>query len=392
MEMGGSYTTGVARVVGELSRQKFGHHEVFLYSTNVSNERAKALCSYDNQYMGYVKRPFRLFLHMLMHPFSTFQACQTYRKTDTTSFLHMEFIRDNFSRVIDLIQPDIIHHHGTALPALYYANLRNRIPVVYSPHGLIWLNNDGGDAEYEWMLNATKIILSFANTYTALNESVMKRLQLLGVDKEKVSIIPNGVDTKKYYYSDSAREALRNAMGVKRGTLVFITVGLIIDRKGQFDFLKILQKLGIDYQYWIIGKGPDYEPIKQYTIEKDIQDRVKLFGYIEDKDIYQYHSAADIYVHGSTQEAQALSEIEANACGLRIIVNEMVSDTVIGDIENDSYTYFSLDFNHARESDLLQWLFSNPQKRVANTKYDWAMISQKYADCYEWTKKEIKKD
>ena len=382
-EMGGNYTTGVARVVGELSKHKFGQHEMFLYGTNISEDKAQKLCNYENQYMGYVKRPLHLVGHFLLHPITSFKAFQTYKKTDNASFLHMEFIRDNISRVISKVNPDVIHHHGTALSALHYANLTTKIPIIYSPHGVMWVDNENNkDANYQHRLNATKISLSFANYITALNESVVKRLTMMGVDRVKVSIIPNGVDTKKFYYSEEARKEIRMTLGVNDKTLVFITVGLVIDRKGQFAFVKLLESLGIDYQYWIIGKGPDEAVIQKYLEENNISEKVRLLGYVEDKEIYKYHSAADVYALGSSEEAQSLAEIEAYTCGLRTIVNSIIAETVIGDVENETDHYFVIDFDKVNYVALNKWINKELKTRDSVWKYDWSQIALRYSDNY----------
>jgi glycosyltransferase involved in cell wall biosynthesis len=160
-------------------------------------------------------------------------------------------------------------------------------------------------------------------------------------------------------------------------------VGLIIDRKGQFDFLKILQSLDIDYQYWIIGKGPDYEKIEQYVKDEGIQQKVKLLGYVRDTEIYKYHSAADFYSHASYFEAQALSEIEAYSCGLRVVVNKRVSDTVVGDIINDKGNYYVADFNDIRKEEIVAWIKRETDKRVSKKQFDWQVIANMYAKVYE---------
>lgn len=382
-EMGGNYTTGVARVVGELSKHKFGNHEVFLYSTNISDERARALCTYKNQYMGYKKRPFHLIFHLLLHPLECLQARKTYRLIENVSFLHMEFIRDNFARVIADTTPDVIHHHGTALSALHYANKRSGIPIIYSPHGIMWMNSECGDIQYMRRLKATRMTLTFADYYTALNESVVKRLCKLGADKEKITVIPNGVDTKKFYYSEEARQELRQTLGLKNDTIVFITVGLVIGRKGQMSFLKLLQRLSIDYQYWIIGRGPDEEIIRQYSQANQITSRVKLIGYVEDKEIYKYHSAADVYALCSSEEAQSLAEIEAYTCGLKTVVNKIIAETVVGKINDEKKRYYVLDFDNVDEPSLKTWLSDKEWKRKPVSNYDWAGIASMYAKHYD---------
>ena len=148
-EMGGNYTTGVARVVGELSRYKFGLNEIYLYATNISNENAQKLNSNYCSYLGYVKRPFHMIVHMLFHPFQSLKAYKVYRITDkATSFLHMEFIRDNYERILKAINPDLIHYHGTALSAMHFANQKKLIPILYSPHAMIWVNKLKNDEKH----------------------------------------------------------------------------------------------------------------------------------------------------------------------------------------------------------------------------------------------------
>ena len=383
-EMGGNYTTGVARVVGELSRYKFGSNDIFLYATNLSNEKAQKLHSNCCSYLGYVKRPLHMIAHMLLHPYQTMKAYRIYRVTDrATSFLHMEFIRDNFERVIKKTKPDLIHYHGVALSAMHFANLRKQIPILYSPHAMVWVDKKKDDAKQDSVIKTAMLTLSFADYYTALNTSVVERMKLLDVAGEKIYLVPNGVDSNKFYYSESARRELRKTMGINDGTYVFISVGLIIDRKGQLDFLKILQTLGINYQYWIIGKGPDEVAIRQYVKENSIQDRVKFLGYVEDKDIYKYHSAADIYAHASYFEAQALSEIEAFACGLRIIVNKVIADTVVGSPASDMNNYYIISFDNVNRREMSLWIERNSPQRASCKQYDWQFIADMYSKVYE---------
>ena len=382
-EMGGFYTTGVARVVGELSKRNFGAHETFLYATNMPNEKAQALSKYKHQYMGYRKRPLHMLFHILMHPRIAIDAYKTYRITETASFLHMEFIRDNFNMVINLVKPDVIHFHGTAFSAMHFANVKMNVPIIYSPHAMVGMDENKEVNCNDSYIRAVHLLLTFPDYYTALNDSVIKRLLSHGIDKDKVYVVPNGVDSTKFYYSETARNELRKAMGVTDGTFVFISVGLVVDRKGQFDFLKILQTLGIDYQYWIIGNGPDYDKIVEYTKTEGLESKVKLLGYVQDTEIYKYHSAADFYAHASYFEAQALSEIEAYSCGLRIIVNKVIADTVIGDVVVEKDNYYVADFNDVCKEDLIAWIKRPTGERKSKKQFDWQTIANAYAKVYE---------
>jgi len=381
-EMGGNYTTGIARVVGELSKQKFDDDEIFLYGTNIPEKKAKKLCNYLHQYMGYRINPFGMVLDMFKNPMRTWKAWHNYKKYTNANVLHMEFFRYNFKKAIDIVRPDLIHFHGSGLIAMHYANLETEIPILLTLHGLMWCGEDiDTPQEIFWKKNA-QITLPLANYYTTLNQKALGKMLKLGVEHNKITIIPNGVDSKKFYFSSSKRKEFRDSYQVGQNTIVFITVGLVVDRKGQFSFLKILESLNIDYQYWIIGNGPDFNMIKDYIQNKGLEQKVKLLGYISDIDLYQYHSAADIYAHASTVEGQALSEIEAYSTGLRIIVNKLISDTVIGDAEKDSDKYYIADFDNINPSEIIGWIKKETDERTSVQKFDWSTIAQRYAEVY----------
>ncbi len=40
----------------------------------------------------------------------------------------------------------------------------------------------------------------------------------------------------------------------------------------------MLSMLDIDFQYWIVGKGPDEEAILQYVEENGLQGKVRMLG------------------------------------------------------------------------------------------------------------------
>ena len=123
--------------------------------------------------------------------------------------------------------------------------------------------------------------------------------------------------------------------------------------------------------------------IKEYAIEKGIEDKVKIIGYVKDTDMYKYLSAADFYAHTSTIEGQALSEIEAYATGLRIVVNRMVANTVIGDVEKEKDTYYVADFSSINSNKILAWLNREQCERKSRGNYDWSIIAKLYGEAYK---------
>lgn len=377
LEVGGSYTSGIARVVYELSKQECSGVKSYLYATNISENKAFGLCAYPNQYIGYVIKPLEMFGEILRHPFRTVKQWFFYKNKSYENPIRSEFIRYNIKRAINIVQPDLIHMHSGGIDALYFAN-ETKVPVILTLHGMMW---DGDEQDFKTK-NRYLNNLPLVDYYTGLNKEVRRKMDRFELPDEKITLIPNGIDSSKFYFSQEKRHEFRNKYGVDEDCLVFITVGFVVDRKGQYDTLKILESLGIKYQYWIMGKGPDCETIQQYISDNHLEEKVRLFGYINDKDLYQFHSAADIYAHASTMEGQSLAEIEAFSTGLRVLVRKEIAGTVVGDAYKDHFNYFILDYDNVSSDRLKLWLMQGNKNRSSKQKYDWSVIQKQYADLY----------
>lgn len=380
-EAGGTYTTGIARVFENLYRKDFGDgFDLYWYFTNVPQDVASAKSKFENQYSGYLKMPVRMLENLLCRPIETIRQWHHYKRIDEVNPLRYEFYKVNFQRVIAKVKPDLIHIHGAGMSPLYYATRGKRIPLVITFHGVMFNEGDKTTWHFKPAYLAT---IQMADYFTVLNEETKRKALALGMPENRCTTIPNGVDTKHFYFSESQRKSIRGQLQVKDSTLVFVTTGVVIDRKGQFDFMLLLEKLGIDYQYWIIGKGPDELKIKDYVAANHLEQKVKLLGYVDGHELYKYLSAADVYAHVSTTEGQALSEIEAFATGLRIIVRKDIEETVIGNTYKDQNTYFVLDFCNTDQHTIKNWLAKGNRVRSSKSNYDWKIVAKQYGELYK---------
>lgn len=372
-DVGGSYTTGVAKVVFELSKQKVEGFQFFTYSTNIKDESARALCSYKYQYMGYTYPILRIAKNLLSHPLDTFRQWKIYRKKLNKNPLRFEFYKANFQDAIDKAMPDLIHMHADGLTPLYFANEDYKIPIVYTCHGVFerYVDPEAPARLYaDYLTGLTPETLYEIHNYYCCN------------DDTKIRIIPNGVDCSKFYFSLEDRIKVRKEMNVDNNTIVFVTVASVQERKGQFSFIKLIKDLPINYQYWIIGLGPDIELIEKYCREYNLSDRIKILGYKNSDELYKYYSAADIYAHASTMEGQALCEIEAFATGLRVLVRDLIKGTIVDD-ELNSGDYLFVDFDNPKLDIIKEWVISAPDtSRHSRNNLDWSEVAKKYTNYY----------
>ena len=336
-EVGGSYTTGVCNVVYELSRCISEDVDLFVYATNLYVDKGKCIPG-NAKYLGTRFRYLKVIWNVISNPIKTIRQWHYYKKVTHMSPIRCEFYKDNFMRVIKDVKPDIIHCMNIfQMAPLYYANLGSGIPIVLTLHGVFFDN----DRDVE---DLTKGNVLLSDYVTGLTPETMKRIvEILHYSKDKSYMIPNGTDTKKFFYDSEARYELRKELCIDEDTCVMITVGSLQHRKGQLSFCKLLQRMPdeFNYKYIIIGKGDDKEKIEKYVLDNGMQEKVQIIGYVSNTELYKYYSAADVYIHSSYEEGQALSEVEAYASGLKVAANKDIIGTIVTDTTNkmDYYIY-----------------------------------------------------
>lgn len=377
-EVGGNYTTGAANVVYELSKRKVEGLTIHVYGTNIPSSKAKKHSGFENQYIGYSYNILRIIYGFIFHPLQAFKEWSHYKNVDHENPLRYFFYKVNIAKAINVVKPDVIHVHSIGnLSCTKFALNGKHIPIVLTCHGIFYR----GDASDKVGHDRYYGNIGMADKYTGLtNESLIEYETILGINKDKVTVIPNGVDCAKFYFDIKKREEIRNALGVNNSTLVLITVASVQERKGQLAFVKLLKHLKADWQYWIIGTGPDISAIEDYVAKNVLRDKVRLLGYHTSEELYEYYSAADIYAHVSTMEGQALCEIEANATGLRTIVNKCIVGT-IPDLELGDY--YILDPSHVNFDEMVVWMKKETPKRTSRTTLDWSSIIKKYYQVYK---------
>lgn len=376
-EAGGNYTTGAAKVVFELSKKPNSSIKLYTYATNTKENKAKLLCHYNNEYLGYRYNAFSIVADLFCHPRETLKEWRHYQKIDHVNPLRFAFYKANIKRAIKIVRPDLIHVHsiGNVAPVRYAVG-DEKIPILLTCHGIFYRGESQGRLRDIHLGN-----IKLADFYSGLtNESRSEYETLLGVPKDSVTVIPNGVDCKHFYYDEKKREEIRKEQNAPDNTLVFITVASVQERKGQWAFIKLLEKTDLNFQYWIIGGGPDVEPIQSYIVNHNLGSKVKLLGYKNSDELYGYYSAADIYAHVSIMEGQALCEIEASATGLRIIVNDKIKGTIP---DLSSGDYFIINMNNPDIMSLCEWVNTKQANRHSVETLDWGNISSRYAKLYK---------
>lgn len=374
VEMGGNYTTGMGKVVYELSLQ---HYSGLSYKTLALNTKDKK--TLDSKYSGYTFSIGELLKSLFLHPLKLYRELQDYRAYLDYSPLRALFYRANMDRVIDKLSPDCVHLHSidNVIP-FSHTEKKEEVKSIITCHGIFGV--EGNEHRRKLYVES----LARVDYATGLTEDIDRLISSFHVPDKKRSVIPNGVDVDKFRYDEKARQTIRHEWNIPDDRTIFITVGSLQHRKGQLDFMSQLKDCGIDYEYWIIGSGPDKDKIEKWVHNNGQKDRIRLIGYIPGEDLYRYYSAADVYAHTSYAEGQALSEIEAYTTGLKILVNQDVVRTLANSPENESrYRVISFEEGIMWDDKLIDWIKERESGRTTDGSLNWQKIADMYTCIYK---------
>ena len=229
-----------------------------------------------------------------------------------------------------------------------------------------------------------KIMSRISPHIIAITQKGRDQLYDLGVKKDGVTFIPNGIDFEKILNSIS-----------KPNKFDLTYMGRLKCHKNLDHLIQVvslLKEKGDSMTLQIIGDGPERKALEALVKELNISENVVFHGEIEsDIEAYSWMKTARIFVHPSTKEGGgSITVLEANACGLPVvayrhengIANELIDEGMNG--------YWVEEINpKAMETKIRQLLLdeSQGQKIKDNSiknaeKHDWINIGKEYEDYF----------
>jgi glycosyltransferase involved in cell wall biosynthesis len=158
----------------------------------------------------------------------------------------------------------------------------------------------------------------FSDATIAVSDIVKDRLVRWGVRADKVTVIPNGVDTDELGFDAAARVRVRDQFGIGPDTYVIGALGRL-DPNKRVDLTMEAARplLGDRCKILVIGRGEDQARLEAAAKRLGVTDHVIFGGY--QKDTTAMLAAFDLYVAASLQETFGLSVLEALASGLPVL-------------------------------------------------------------------------
>jgi glycosyltransferase involved in cell wall biosynthesis len=226
---------------------------------------------------------------------------------------------------------DLIHVHGHPyLSSLIAAKIAKRYskPLVLTQHNtFIEYNNIWDTVEKLNDLAVGKQVLKEADKIIVVSNATKNYVLSLGADPEKVRVIHNGVDLERFKPLSGVKEEMRRKLGIPKDASVILTVRRLVYKNGIDTLLEsaeIAVKNNPKLVFVVVGKGPDFEGVKEKIVQLGMQRKFRLTGFVPDEELPLYYNVADLFALPSKSgEGLPLVALEAMASGLPVVATNV---------------------------------------------------------------------
>ncbi len=216
-------------------------------------------------------------------------------------------------------ESDFTHFHvATPGPMGLVALLMAKIfkKPVYSTYHTAFPQYAGALLGSTLLEDATwKYMLWFYNSMDMIllpSEAFGQELAEKGIDKNKLRLMPRGIDTKRFIPPKN--------YGGRNGVFNILYVGRVSREKNLDILAEAFRRISHDkIRLTIVGDGP-YRNELESALEGY---NVEFTGYLEGEDLIQSYHNADLFVFPSTTDTFGNVVLEAQACGVPVIVTDI---------------------------------------------------------------------
>lgn len=219
--------------------------------------------------------------------------------------------------------------------------------------------------------------------FTGVGKPVCEELEKIGIARNRIIYIPNGVDARQFRPSHN-KKLLRKKFGIPEDYIVLLSVGRLTHQKQPHTMIEVfahLEKELGDVTLCIAGKGELLEETKDLAEKRGLR-KVIFLGYVDDRDLPDLYACADYYIMTSKYEGLPLTLLEAMASGLPCIVSDIPNLGIVKDADCGIILNCG-DVNMASDQ-ILDYISNDHSDHSRNArKYvleqlDWHLISEQY--------------
>lgn len=288
--------------------------------------------------------------------------------------------QDEFDIAINKYRPSTISHYHTIDPRFYLSTFSakrgRKIGYVHflpeTLEGSLKIPQPFRGLFYRYVIAFYKRM----DHLVVVNPSFIDKLVAYGIPREKISYIPNFVDSDRFHpVTPDEKRALRDKYHLPQDRFIVFGSGQVQERKGVPDFIQLARQ-NEDVQFvWAggfsFGRLTDgYRELKQVV---DNPPANLLFtGIVSRDEIAELNGAADLFLLPSYNELFPMSVLEAFSCGNAVMLRDL--DLYHSIIDGDYEPSKNLD-----EMQMKLTLLRNDPARLAHWQHQAHLAAQRYS-------------
>lgn len=293
----------------------------------------------------------------------------------------------------DLIHSNFEIFHTTLASCLVQKFLKK--PLVLTMHG----QGRNSSASYgSMMLNLgyyvnhnslERVAVRSASRIIALTKAVRTKALKLGARSDKISVIPNGVNTENFrpFYP---RERYYHELRIVRGSKVVVFVGRLHPTHGIELLLNAIPQMIKAYPNLIlilVGDGPLRSYVLTFLKSHGLEKNVRMLGYRED--IPELLNLAHVVVYPALSVGMPLTVLEAMACEKAVIAFDIEGNREAIVNRETGFLVESVSADALASSVIIALsnldslkLMGQQGRTIVENNFTWKKISEKVVDIY----------
>ena len=217
------------------------------------------------------------------------------------------------------------------------------------------------------------------------------------LDKDKISLIPNGLKKPGIVIKERNSEEVGNSINIKHNEKILITIGRPTRQKGIFDLIeamKLILKIKQNVRLVIIGDANEQSFRELINATSPLASSITLTGLLDRKSIYKWISIADLGIIPSYYEQFGFVGVEMMMLGLPIVASDglglrnMFQDNVNARIARIGNRKQKMEYRNNLANAVLELLdspdlcdsLSFHSKKIYEEKYHIRYMKQKYKE------------
>ena len=237
-------------------------------------------------------------------------------------------------RRVDIVQS---HNWSTLLECSTVTALCGPMRHIYTEHGGKIINPKASVLKNRARRWLARILLLRADARIAIAQQLREQIAFeSGLPIDLFEYIPNGIQIPRSSYGNpsDARLAIRTSLGIEVDGFVIGTIARLHEIKrldwairafaGCYDRMKRPYLL-------FVGDGQERSKLEKLSSDLGIQDRIFFVG--EKSDIADWLACMDVFINSSRSEGMSISIMEAMACEIPILANDVGDNRLLVDGE-----------------------------------------------------------